>query len=163
MRLTRAGEYAVRCMLFLSLRGTDVVCTRREIAREMDIPDQFLGKIAQQLARAGLIEIVQGARGGFRLLVSPAEVTLLDVVEAIIGAIFLNDCLMRPESCNRSNACAVHRVWDKARQQLRQTLREASFASLLDENSCMTSGILESAAAAGVPRRRPKRSVKGAR
>lgn len=162
MRLTRAGEYAVRCMLFLSLRGTEVVCARREIAQEMDIPDQFLGKIAQQLARAGLIEIVQGARGGFRLLVSPAEVTLLDVVEAVIGEIFLNDCLMRPESCNRSNACAVHSVWHKARQQLRQTLREASFASLLRENSCMTSGILESTAA-GAPRRRSKRFVKGAR
>jgi DNA-binding IscR family transcriptional regulator len=47
----------------------------------------------------------------------------------------------------------VHSVWHKARQQLRQTLREASFASLLRENSCMTSGILESTAA-GAPRRR---------
>ena len=162
MRLTRAGEYAVRCVLFLSARGTGVICARREIAQEMDIPDQFLGKIAQQLARAGLIEIVQGARGGFRLLVSPSEVTLLDVVEAVIGEIFLNDCLMRPESCNRSNACAVHSVWYKARQQLRRTLQEASFASLLHENSCMSSGILESTAA-GTPRRLSTRSVKGSR
>jgi DNA-binding IscR family transcriptional regulator len=36
----------------------------REIARRMDIPEQFLGKIALQLARAGVIEIVQGAKGG---------------------------------------------------------------------------------------------------
>jgi DNA-binding IscR family transcriptional regulator len=35
----------------------------------MDIPAQFLGKIAQQLARAGIIEIVQGSKGGYRLLV----------------------------------------------------------------------------------------------
>jgi len=77
MRLTRAGEYAVRCVLYLASQGAGVLCARKEIARKMDIPDQFLGKIAQQLARAGVIEIVQGARGGFRLVVAPEELTLL--------------------------------------------------------------------------------------
>ena len=91
----------------------------------MDIPGQFLGKIAQQLARAGYIEIIQGARGGLKLVVSPEKLTLLDVVETVIGEIFLNDCLLRPDSCNRSNSCAAHRVWFKARNQLRATLREA--------------------------------------
>jgi Rrf2 family protein len=105
----------------------------------MDIPDQFLGKIAQQLARAGTIEIIQGARGGFRLVVLPEELTLLEVVEAVIGEIFLNDCVLRPESCNRSQACAVHGVWTKARDQLRQTLQEATFDRILRETSCMPS------------------------
>lgn len=137
MRLTRAGEYAVRCVVFLAGRGQGVLCTRKEIAAAMDIPDQFLGKIAQQLARAGLIEIVQGARGGFRLAVPPEEATLLGVVEAVIGEIFLNDCLMRPDACNRSSACAVHHVWDRARTQLRQTLKEATFAEILAASSCI--------------------------
>ena len=136
MRLTRAGEYAVRCMLFLSSLGVGQIAGRKQIAGEMEIPDQFLGKIAQQLARVGFIEIVQGAKGGYRLLVSPDELTLLDVVEAVIGEIFLNDCIMRPSACNRSQACAVHRVWDKARRQLRETLQEATFASLLASGSC---------------------------
>jgi Rrf2 family protein len=103
----------------------------------MDIPDQFLGKIAQQLAHAGIIEIVQGSKGGFRLAVSPERLSLLEVVEAVIGEIFLNDCVLRPESCERSNACAVHIVWEKARNQLRKTLGEATFAQLLTEDSCL--------------------------
>jgi Rrf2 family protein len=137
MRLTRAGEYAVRCVLFLATRGRGVLCARKEIAAAMGIPDPFLGKIAQQLSRAGLIEIVQGARGGFRLTRSPEEVTLLSVVEAVIGEIFLNDCLMRPDSCNRSDTCAVHHIWDRARSQLRQTLTEATFAGILADQSCI--------------------------
>jgi Rrf2 family protein len=127
MRLTRAGEYAVRCVLYLSALKNGVVASRKEIAREMDIPDQFLGKIAQQLSRAGFLEIVQGPKGGFRLLISPDKMSLLDVVEAVIGEIFLNDCLMRPDSCSRSHTCAVNRVWEKARNQLRDTLRENTF------------------------------------
>ena len=136
MRLTKAGEYAMRCALFLSFKGTDVVCSKKEIARTMDIPDQFLGKIAQQLARAGIIEIVQGAKGGFRLLVPADKLTMLDVVEAVIGEIFLNDCVVRPDSCNRITSCSIHRVWEKARDQLRDTLRQADFESILTDKSC---------------------------
>jgi Rrf2 family protein len=160
MRLTRAGEYAVRCVLYLASQGVGVLCARKEIARKMDIPDQFLGKIAQQLARAGAIEIVQGARGGYRLVVPPEELTLLEVVEAVIGEIFLNDCVLRPESCNRSHACAVHGIWTKAKDQLRQTLQEATFARILRETSCMPSLTL-AAAPPGRHRRGVNRLKKG--
>jgi len=136
MRLTRAGEYAVRCALFLSYQGTDVVCSKKEIARTMEVPDPFLGKIAQQLARAGIIEIVQGPKGGYRLLVPPERLTLLEVVEAVIGEIYLNDCVIRPDSCKRTAACAIHRVWEKARDQLRDTLRQTDFKTILTDKSC---------------------------
>ncbi len=132
MRLSRAGEYAVRCMLYLSMAGKGVLVRRKTVAREMDIPEQFLGKIAQQLARAGLMEIVQGAKGGFRLMVFPEELTLLAVVEAVIGEIFLNDCVLRPESCHRSPDCKVHQVWTEARDRFRESLQKATFASLMD-------------------------------
>jgi Rrf2 family protein len=134
MRLSRAAEYAIRCMLYLSIAGKGLLVSRRTVAGEMDIPEQFLGKIAQQLARAGLIEIVQGAKGGFRLAVDPAELTLLTVIEAVIGEIFLNDCILRPESCDRSPVCKVHIVWENVRNQLRDSLRKATFAALMTES-----------------------------
>ncbi len=138
MRLTRAGEYAVRCALYLAAQKQGEVVTRKEIAKAMDMPDQFLGKVAQQLARAGFIEIIQGPKGGYRLLVSPKKLTLLEVVEAVTGEIFLNDCVMNPGSCLRNASCAVHLVWEKARNQLRETLREATFDKLLNEESCIS-------------------------
>ena len=142
MRLSRAAEYAVRCMLYLSIAGKGVLVSRRTVAGEMDIPGQFLGKIAQQLARAGLIEIIQGAKGGFRLTVMPTELTLLTVSEAVIGEIFLNDCIIRPESCGRSPACKVHVVWENVRNQLRASLQTATFASLITETPDLTPELL---------------------
>lgn len=133
MRLTRAGEYAVRCIYHLALQGVGVVTKRTQIAQAMDIPDQFLGKIAQQLAQAGLIEIVQGSKGGLRLDIPPYKVSMLDVIEAVIGEISLNDCINRPESCDRSNACIAHQTWQKARDQLRDTLAEATFDKIVHE------------------------------
>jgi Rrf2 family transcriptional regulator, iron-sulfur cluster assembly transcription factor len=137
MKLTRAGEYAVRCVLYLAVQEARKVVSRREIAEAMDIPFQFLGKVAQQLAKAGVIEIRQGAQGGLRLLLQPCEVSLLKVVEAIDGEIFLNDCLLNPESCNRVGACGVHRVWTDARRRLRDTLDAVTFEKLAAEEMCL--------------------------
>lgn len=136
MRLTRAGEYAVRCILYMSKKGKEKLVSRKEIAEACDIPHHFLAKIAQELAKAGIIEIRQGAKGGFVLVHDPAEITLLEVVEAIIGEIYLNDCVSRPESCKASPVCGVHKVWEKARQQLRDTLKGVNFAALLEDNAC---------------------------
>ena len=139
MKLTRAGEYAVRCVLFVAGCNVGSIVSRREIASAMQIPKQFLSKIAQQLARSGFIQIVQGPKGGYRLAKKPEEMTLLDVVEAVEGEIFLNDCVVKPESCFRNSECTVYLVWKKARDQLRETLREASFDKLLENESCMHS------------------------
>jgi len=155
MRLTRAGEYAVRCVLYLSACPAGEVVSRKAIAEAMDIPEPFLGKIAQQLARSGIMEIVQGARGGFRLLRSSGELNLLNVVEATIGEIFLNDCLMNPGICMRSQACAVNKIWEKARKQLRETLGDATFKSLLESQSCMSPSL-----PSHVKRRRAGRTMK---
>ncbi len=142
MRLTRAGEYAVRCVLYLSAQEEGKIVRRRDISKTMGVPGQFLGKIAQQLSRAGFLEIIQGAKGGIRLTASPMELNLLDVVEAIAGELSLNDCIIRPESCSRNDLCSVHLVWQKARRQLRETLREATFESMLQTDSRMNTDLL---------------------
>lgn len=138
MRLTRAGEYAVRCILYLSKKGKGVLVSRKEVAEHGAIPGHFLAKIAQDLAKAGMIEIRQGARGGFILLTDPEDITLLAVVETVIGEIFLNDCVIRPTSCDASPDCSVHTVWMKARDQLRNTLGSVTFAELIKEPVCIS-------------------------
>ncbi len=135
MRLTREGDYAVRCIVHLATQGVGVLSKRKQIAQAMGIPVQFLGKIAKQLALAGFIEIVQGSKGGLRLVVSPEKITMLEVIEVVIGEIFLNDCILRLDSCVCSNACAAHQIWQKARNQLRDTLAEATFDKLLPRES----------------------------
>ena len=130
MEITRATEYAVRCVLHLALEPPERVVPRREIAAAREIPEQFLGKIAQRLARAGIVRIHQGARGGYELLVPPGRLTLLAVVEAAEGDLVLNTCVMHPRTCARTCVCAAHRVWSEARRQLRATLAGVTFAEL---------------------------------
>ncbi|EFL52293.1 transcriptional regulator, BadM/Rrf2 family [Solidesulfovibrio fructosivorans JJ]] len=138
MRLTRAGEYAIRCVLYLAMHQDRTLISRKEIAEAMEIPAQFLGKVAQSLSRAGIIAIRQGAQGGYEMAKAPEAVSLLSVVEAIDGEIFLNDCIHRPDTCTRQTICSVHRVWETARRQLRETLAGTTLAALAreEEQAC---------------------------
>ncbi|MGD9368223.1 MAG: Rrf2 family transcriptional regulator [Desulfobacteraceae bacterium] len=133
MRLTKAGEYAIRCAYYLATQKRGTIASRNEIADAMDIPREFLTKIAQQLSRSDILEIIQGPRGGLRLLVPPEKLTLLDVIEIMMGELFFNECAVRPETCSQSSTCAVHTVWVKARTQFRETLRQATFAQLIED------------------------------
>ena len=131
MKLTRAGEYAVRCILYLSSKGENVLVSKKEVAEQMDIPSQFLGKIVQQLAKSGLVSITQGPKGGMKLSKPPESISLLNVVESVIGEIFLNECIADPKSCDKSDKCLVHDVWYKAKTNLRNTLKESTFNEFL--------------------------------
>jgi len=136
MIITRATEYAVRCVLYLTIHRERPVVGRREIARAMSIPEHFLGKIAQGLSRAGIIRITRGPRGGYSLLMAPEQLSLLAVVEAAGGNIFLNECIMDPSSCTRSSTCGISRVWARAREGLRSTLAASNFAQLAVQEVC---------------------------
>jgi Rrf2 family protein len=122
--------------LYLARHGKGALVSRQEIADQAEVPSHFLAKIAQQLARLGIIEVRQGSRGGYVLLKDPARLTMLEVIEGIIGEISLNDCVGRPDSCHNSPTCVVHQVWCTANEQLRTTLQQVTFATLLKNEEC---------------------------
>jgi Rrf2 family iron-sulfur cluster assembly transcriptional regulator len=132
MRVTNATDYAVRCLLYMCSRDSGEVVKRREIAQMMEIPNEFLLRIAHRLSRAGFIEILQGSLGGFRINRKPREINLLDVMEAMEGPLCLSDCVRRERACQREgNDCPVHPAWQAATDQLRATLRKTTFDSLI--------------------------------
>lgn len=133
MRLTKAADYAIRCIHYLVAQERGRVVPRKEIAKEMQIPNQFLSKIAQQLSHAKFIEIVQGAAGGYRLLVPANQLSMLDVVEVMVGELVLHDCVLMPHTCFQSSNCSIRKVWVRVRNQMRETLRQTTFEQILED------------------------------
>jgi Rrf2 family transcriptional regulator, iron-sulfur cluster assembly transcription factor len=153
MQLTRAAEYAIRCVLYMAKQPDGLVVSRREVATAMDIPLAFLGKIAQGLAKAGIMVVRQGVNGGYVLALSPKDISLLMVVEAMEGEIVMNECIVRPQDCGRSSFCAVHTVWDQARTAFRKTLGETDFARLAAAEACPGHPSAPDGGMAGIPAR----------
>jgi Rrf2 family protein len=137
MQLTRAADYAVRVMIHLASRPEGAVISKTILARTSDVPESFLSKILQALARAGLIQARRGVVGGFSLRARGSQASLLDVVESIDGPIAINVCLTSGVSCNRHAECAAHQVWLRAQSAMLSVLREAKIAEMASaEQSC---------------------------
>ncbi len=103
---------------------------RARIQERQDVPTAYLAKIVQALARAGLVRILPGARGGVSLASPPAQITLRQVIEAVEGPIHLNRCVTRPGACPRDRFCAVHLVWLRLQALVTRELDTVTIASL---------------------------------
>lgn len=129
MQITREADYAIRCMICLAQEpGRNI--TVRELARRMKIPRSFLAKLVQKLVRAGLLQSEKGVQGGFRPARKPAEINLLQVVEAVQGPLNINICVMNRKACPQSGSCSVHTVWSDIQEVIKKKLAHNNLKKL---------------------------------
>jgi Rrf2 family protein len=132
MEISRRTDYGVRVILDLATLPRDSRTSTQEIADRQNIPTPFLAKIISQLSLAGLVTTFRGAGGGVILARPAAEISLLQVIEALEGPIRLNRCVIEPDACPRNEHCPVHHVWAKAQTDLTSLLDDTTFETLTD-------------------------------
>ena len=132
LELTRRGDYAVRAMLALASRDGGQVTSAREIADAMAIPVAFLPRVMSDMVAAGLVRSATGRAGGYVLARSPADIALLEVIEAAEGDSRRTTCVLRGGPCGRDGHCQVHDVFFAAQDALLERLRGVSLADLAE-------------------------------
>ena len=130
MKLTRGADYGILGILYLASQPRDRVVLISEIAAAQEVPESYLAKIFQQLAKAGLVRSHRGARGGFTLSRLPEEITLRQAIEAVEGPLALNRCLDPREGCERSPECVVYAALATAQRTLVSALDRVTLQSL---------------------------------
>jgi Rrf2 family protein len=134
MQITRQADYAIRAVRYLAGQESNQRSATSTVAKEMKIPPSFLAKIISQLSIAGLLHTSRGARGGVTLAREPADISMLDVVEAIDGPILLNECVGDPANCDFSEECMAHPIWKEVQETLVKRLRETKFDQISSKN-----------------------------
>jgi Rrf2 family protein len=129
MKITKETDYAIICVLYLSVRRFDYV-TVAEIADSYNIPKAFLSKIFQKLTKANLIFSRQGKKGGFKLTGQPKDITLLDIYNAIHGCMAINICVSSNDVCERTAFCGIKTIWNEINQIIIDRLKATNFADL---------------------------------
>ena len=134
MKLSQASDYAFRSVLYLARQGVGNRVDAQTISEAENVPKRFLLKIFRKLAQTDIIESYRGKYGGYALAKDPAEITLLDVVEAVEGPIKINRCLVEPEACNKEGAdtCRIHAALYDLRETVTAKLEEYTFSDLLN-------------------------------
>ena len=130
MIITRATEYAIRAILYMSRHPAGEIIYKKDICKEQEITPAFLTKILQPLIKDGIVGSQRGVGGGFYLAKDPAQITLLDVVKSQEGPVYLNQCMIKEGNCEREFFCPVHGAWADIRQEFMKTLAKYDFSSL---------------------------------
>ena len=130
MQITRATDYAVRVTIYMATVPASSKVPCPVLARAIEAPESFVSKVLQQLVQAGLVASQRGMGGGFQLARRSANISLLDVVEAIEGPTQLNLCVPQGPNCNRKNWCGAHPAWMEAQEALVKVLSKRSIAEL---------------------------------
>ncbi len=127
MQITRQADYAIRAVRYLSGLETGQRAATSKVAADQNIPPSFLAKIISQLSIAGLLITSRGARGGVSLARPAKDISLLDVVEAIDGPIYLNECVAENGRCSFDDDCPLKPIWSEAQQELVRKLGATRF------------------------------------
>jgi Rrf2 family protein len=123
-------EYALRAVVHIAQEGQAVPIESQRIAEATQVPPSYLAKILQDLARTGILTSKRGVGGGFRLAVSPDDLSVLDVVNAVDPLQRIRGCpLSLPAHCD--TLCPMHARLDQSLAQVEATLRASTIREMM--------------------------------
>jgi Rrf2 family protein len=147
LQISRKVDYALRAIIHLARLPHQQPISFKEVALAEDIPKDFLAKILRALVDAGLVNSARGQHGGFSLARPPADVSFLDVIEAVEGPVLLNICLDdAAPSCSRTAHCAMRDVWMRGQSKMLEVFRGTSLAYLARIPSLPLSSVVDAPA-----------------
>lgn len=137
MKIGNRTEYGVRALVLLAERQGEGPLSRTRIAEIDGIPESFLEQILAQLRRAGLIESVRGANGGFRLARPASEIAMDEVIAVLEGSLSPIGCVSRDPNdayadCGRIDRCQTRKVWVKMTESIAAALRQLTLEELIE-------------------------------
>lgn len=130
MQITRASEYGMLGLIALARRPVGEVVMVDLLAQEEGIPTSFLGKIFQNLNRAGLVRSARGSGGGFTLVRPPEQISVLEVIEAVEGPIAFQRCLEPEPDCGHLGGCALCGLFAEAQDRVKDVFGRTTVAEL---------------------------------
>ncbi len=127
--ISKTAEYALRAVAYLA-RSPEAPRVTREIARVTKVPSGYLAKVMQTLVKGGLVRSRRGQGGGFTLERLPAEISILDVVNAVDPLQRIHSCPLGLEE-HRDSLCPLHHRLDQAVLDIEKALAGSCIADMM--------------------------------
>lgn len=135
--MTKKSDLALKAMRCIGDAEGETIAGMM-LADKLGITTHYLPQVMSPLVKAGWIASTPGPRGGYRLLAPLSSVSVLEVIEAIEGAINDQHCVQRGIPCPPLDLCALHDPWQKARDAMLVELAAATIEDSVRPCAMMT-------------------------
>ncbi|MDX2359352.1 MAG: Rrf2 family transcriptional regulator [Crocinitomicaceae bacterium] len=129
MFFSKSCEYALRATMYLAKIEEDQKTSIQVIAKELDMPADYLNKVLQILVKSDIISSAKGRNGGFFLTKNSINQPLIRIVHAIDGEEVFRKCGLGINDCSSDRPCPLHNDIKAYRENLRLALSSNSIAS----------------------------------
>ena len=102
---SNTAKYAIRATLYLALKQQEQVKEKvgiKQMAKDLNLPVYFLGKIMQTLAKHKILKSYKGPNGGFLFNKNPDEISLLDIIKIFDGTEIFDNCFLGLNLCKNN-------------------------------------------------------------
>lgn len=130
--LGNKSEYFLKVLLDLAARRRDEYVTSREIAERQGIPPKYIPQIVSELTKTNWVDSSRGPKGGVRLNVDPAEISVAAVIDLAEGGFALKTCLLADPPCPLTADCPLYPVWREAQAAVRKVFERYTIADLIN-------------------------------
>ncbi len=132
MWVSTKAQYGMRALVEVALGGSEPTSLRTVADRQL-LSHQYLEQIFAVLRKAGIVESVRGAHGGYRVVRPLEEIDTLEVVELLEGSVAPVSCIEDAANCVRVGMCSTESLWRRVDSAVRQVLRSTSLADLVQQ------------------------------
>ena len=130
--LTRESDNAVRAIIEIASNYPKLLSTS-DLEKTIMLPRPFLRKVMQKLSKAGILESIKGNKGGFKLILEPKDIYLIDIIKIYQGNLTLADCLFRKKICANRSSCVIRKRIKQIELNMIKELNSVTIKDFLDD------------------------------
>ncbi|MEP4051690.1 MAG: Rrf2 family transcriptional regulator [Litorimonas sp.] len=134
MKLTAKGRYAVMAVADLAAQGPNACESLSAIGARQAISVTFLEQLFGKLRRAGLVESVRGAQGGYSLSQPATSISLDSIIHAVDASPKAHGCTPDAKlACTgRTDRCLTHDLWGALENHIEGFLASITVQDVVD-------------------------------
>ena len=106
-KIHKKVKYALTALKYMRKKPVKELSTAKEICAALKMPFDPTSRVLQIMTQKEILEAVQGAYGGYRLVGDLGKVSLYDLSRMVIGSISITDCTSDDCECERLEACVL--------------------------------------------------------
>lgn len=112
MLISTRGRYALRVLIDLAEHRDYGYVPMKDVAARQGISLKYLERIIPVLSKNGIVEGIQGKGGGYRLVKTPEECRIGDILRLTEGDLAPVACLEAgAEPCDKACDCPTYPMW----------------------------------------------------
>jgi Rrf2 family transcriptional regulator, nitric oxide-sensitive transcriptional repressor len=139
IRLNRKLEYATIALKHMKDKYPGQLTSAKEISDTYSLPFDVTAKTLQLMAKKGLLKSEHGPDGGYQIIKDLTKISLLDLIEMVLGPVEFAKCL-GAGGCDMDSHCNIKNSMGLLKAKLLDFYRGLSLWDLLTPNQSQTRG-----------------------